>query len=101
MKGTGNMNSTRVLVGIALCVIAGTIVASPLRCVAKERQNPKARPAVTILDRIRANDKDGDGKNSKDAAGSQLQRFFDRVDTNRDGDVDETELKALRVNLTE
>jgi acetyl esterase/lipase len=95
MKGTGNMNSTRVLVGIALCVIAGTIVASPPRCFAQERQKSKARPAVTILDRIRANDKDGDGKISKDEAGGQLQRFFDRVDTNRDGDVDETELKAF------
>ena len=43
-----------------------------------------------------SNDKDGDGKISKDEAPTFLQNFFDNVDTNKDGFLDKAELDAMR-----
>ena len=43
---------------------------------------------------IAEKDTDGDGKLSKDEMGSPWNRFFDRVDTNSDGFVDESEADA-------
>ena len=41
-------------------------------------------------------DQDGDGKISKDEAPEFMQSFFDRVDTNADGFLDESEIQAMR-----
>ena len=45
-----------------------------------------------------SNDKDGDGKISKDEAPSFLQGIFDNVDTNKDGFLDKSESDAMRKN---
>lgn len=45
---------------------------------------------------LTANDKDGDGKISKDEAPAFLQNMFDGVDTNKDGLLDKAELDAMR-----
>lgn len=59
-----------------------------------------ARPIQRILlQRLKANDKNGDGKITKEEASPQLKRAFDRVDTNKDGAIDEAELKTLAERL--
>ena len=42
-------------------------------------------------------DQDGDGKISKDEAPEFMQQFFDRVDANADGFLDETEIQSMRI----
>jgi len=44
-------------------------------------------------------DKDGDGKVSKDEAPSQMQRFFDMIDTNKDGFIDKGESASMRSRM--
>ena len=62
---------------------------------AEQENRGQRRLPGTFAERLKANDKDGDGKISKDEAGEQLKRFFDRVDENGDGFIDEDELKKL------
>ncbi len=42
--------------------------------------------------RLKENDADGDGKISKDEAPENIKRFFDRMDRNRDGFIEESEV---------
>jgi len=58
-------------------------------------QGQQRRPVGEMLDRIKANDKNGDGKITKEEAGDQLKRFFDRIDANADGVIDESELNTF------
>lgn len=58
---------------------------------ASSRQRPTPR---NILDRVKANDKNGDGKITKEEASQMLLRFFDNWDTNGDGVIDQAELDA-------
>ena len=44
--------------------------------------------------RLKASDADGDGKISKDEAPDNIKRFFDRLDKNGDGFIEEGELSA-------
>ena len=46
--------------------------------------------------RLKENDSDGDGKISKDEAPENLKRFFDRLDKNGDGFIEESELSSSR-----
>ena len=41
-------------------------------------------------------DKDGDGRVSRDEAPEGMRTFFDRMDTNDDGFIDQAETDALR-----
>ena len=45
-------------------------------------------------DRLKANDTDGDGKVSKEEAPENYQRFFDRLDKNSDGFIEESEVSG-------
>ena len=45
---------------------------------------------------LMSNDKNGDGKVSRDEAPEFMQTFFDRLDANSDGFVDQTEAEAAR-----
>jgi RND family efflux transporter MFP subunit len=45
---------------------------------------------------LMSNDKDGDGKVSKEEAPEFMKSFFDRLDTNSDGFVDQAEMDAAR-----
>jgi len=45
---------------------------------------------------MKAMDKNGDGKISKDEAEGFLKERFERIDTNGDGFLDETELRQAR-----
>ncbi|MCH2401709.1 MAG: EF-hand domain-containing protein, partial [Pirellulales bacterium] len=44
--------------------------------------------------RLKENDADGDGKISKDEAPDNIKRFFDRLDKNGDGFIEEGELSS-------
>ena len=61
------------------------------------RQQP-ARPNRLIA-RLRASDKDGDGKISKSEVPERLQRLFNRIDANGDGFIDADELDKLADRL--
>lgn len=41
-------------------------------------------------------DKDKDGKVSREEAPEQMQGFFDRLDSNADGAIDQAEVDAMR-----
>ena len=53
-----------------------------------------ARPGGDFVQRLMANDKNGDGKVSKDELPEPMQRMIERVDTNNDGSVDRQEAEA-------
>ena len=46
--------------------------------------------------RLKKNDSDGDGKISKDEAPEHIKRFFDRMDKNKDGVIEESEVGGRR-----
>ena len=46
--------------------------------------------------RLKENDSDGDGKISKDEAPENIKRFFDRMDKNKDGFIEESEVGGGR-----
>ncbi len=46
--------------------------------------------------RLKASDADGDGKISKDEAPDNIKRFFDRMDKNQDGFIEESEVGGSR-----
>ena len=51
---------------------------------------------ASILERIKAHDKNKDGKITRQEASEQFRRrMFDRIDSNGDGVIDEAELKKL------
>ncbi len=61
---------------------------------------PTARPgggafAEQFLARLKEADKNGDKKISKEEAPDRLKENFDRLDSNSDGQLDESELKAM------
>lgn len=57
-----------------------------------ERERPS--PAA-MLERLMANDKDQDGKLSKDEMPERMQRIFKRADANADGFLDQEEIKVV------
>ncbi len=61
----------------------------PLAMVAKPGPDP-----ARIWQRLLMADKDGDGRLSAEEAPERLQRNFERVDTNKDGFVEESEFKS-------
>jgi len=67
--------------------------------------NPTTRPggafAEEFLKRIAAADANGDKKISKEEAPDRIKQNFDRLDSNSDGQLDESELKAMFQRLRE
>ena len=58
------------------------------------------RPSTDeIVARFMGYDENKDGKLSKDEMPAQMQRMFDRLDTNSDGSLDEQELQALAASF--
>ena len=51
-------------------------------------------PGVNIIERIMSNDKDGDGKVTKEELPEPMQRIMQRIDTNQDGAIDKAEAEA-------
>lgn len=57
---------------------------------------PSENPRNVFLDRWKENDKNGDGKVSKDEAPASLQGFFARIDANSNGILEPEEVAAYR-----
>ncbi|MCH8827987.1 MAG: EF-hand domain-containing protein [Planctomycetes bacterium] len=51
--------------------------------------------AAAFIKRLMANDKNKDGKISKEEAPERMQRIFSRIDTNNDGFIDKAEIKKM------
>jgi collagen type III alpha len=47
---------------------------------------------------LKQNDKNGDGKLSKDEAPERMREHFDQIDKNGDGSLDAEELKGMMQN---
>jgi acetyl esterase/lipase len=76
-----------------------TIKVPPAKQKASGEQGRDAPNRRSILARLRAMDKDGDEKVSRDEAQGQLKRNFDRADSNSDGFIDRQELNQLATRL--
>ena len=61
-------------------------------------EQPKGERAHKMHERMKAADKDGDGKISRAEAVAlpRLAKHFDEIDTNKDGFVSKEEMKASR-----
>lgn len=66
---------------------------------AQQKQQAKRMSMPRLLERIKSNDANGDGKITKDEASPQLSRMFGRIDTSGDGVIDEKELTAFGQQL--
>jgi Ca2+-binding EF-hand superfamily protein len=56
-------------------------------------------PGVNLVERILSNDKDGDGKVTRDELPEPMRRIMQRVDTNRDGVIDKAEAEAAAATM--
>jgi len=56
-----------------------------------------ARPGAPadFVDRIMANDKNGDGKIDKEELPERMQRILERADANKDGSLDKSEIEKM------
>jgi Ca2+-binding EF-hand superfamily protein len=61
----------------------------------RPRPAPGGGAPSGLPDRLKELDANGDGKISKEEAPERMKEFFDRFDTNSDGQVDQTELRRL------
>ena len=78
--------------GQALDALLARLRGEPAPAPAGEQQSSGGRG----WSRLKENDSDGDGKISKDEAPENLKRFFDRLDKNGDGFIEESELSSTR-----
>ncbi|HVU86745.1 MAG TPA: EF-hand domain-containing protein [Pirellulales bacterium] len=62
---------------------------------------PAGPDPARIWQRLLMADKDGDGRLSADESPERLQRNFERLDTNKDGFIDESEFKSSIARLRE
>ena len=77
---------------ITVCVTLGILVT----CITQSAFAQPGRPgAGRFIERIKAQDKNRDGKITKQEASGQLLQRFNRIDTNGDGVIDQAELKKL------
>ena len=75
--------------GEALDILVARLRGEPAPAPAEERSS-----GGRGWSRLKENDADGDGKISKDEAPDNIKRFFDRLDKNGDGFIEEGELSA-------
>jgi len=59
---------------------------------------PGGRGPAQLMARIRANDKNHDGKITRDEASPMLKRFFDRIDADRNGAITREEVREFIKN---
>ena len=77
---------------ITVCVTLGILVT----CITQSASAQPGRPgAGRFIERIKAYDKNRDGKITKQEASGQLLQRFNRIDANGDGVIDQAELKKL------
>ena len=84
-------------VALITALLSASIGASAAFAQAPAEQ-PKGERAHKMHERMKAADKDGDGKISRAEAVAlpRLAKHFDEIDTNKDGFVSKEEMKASR-----
>jgi acetyl esterase/lipase len=93
------MRTCILLVGIEIALLCIAMGPQATACFAQEKQSRPRRTPAQMLERIMSNDKNRDGKITRDEATEQLNRFFDRLDTNGDDAIDRDELKSMGEQL--
>jgi hypothetical protein len=83
---------------LAVGACGACLAASALAQPAGRRQSAPGGPpgGAGFAERLKAMDADSDGKISKQEASGRLAQMFSRFDTNADGAIDESEVKAMR-----
>lgn len=89
------MRSIRTACAAALVVAFFTAPAAAQKSKQPDGKSENGSFAEQLIKRIKANDKNGDGKITKQEASGRLKSRFDRFDLNSDGVIDESELKKL------
>ena len=89
------MRSIRTACAAALAVAFFTVPAAAQKSKQPDGKSENGSFAEQLIKRIKANDKNGDGKITKQEASGRLKSRFDRFDLNSDGVIDESELKKL------
>jgi len=89
------MRSIRTACAAALAVAFFTVPAAAQKPKQPDGKSESGSFAEQLIKRIKANDKNGDGKITKQEASGRLKSRFDRFDLNSDGVIDESELKKL------
>ncbi len=62
-------------------------------------RGPGGPGGFDVVERIMSNDKDGDGKVTKEELPEFMQRMLERADTNKDGAIDQEEAKAMAESM--
>ena len=84
-----------------LAATAQTVSAQqPERPQGQQTQRPQGGPA-DFIERIKGFDQNKDGKITKDEMPERMQAMIERLDTNKDGAIDNKELAALKDRLTQ
>lgn len=83
---------------LKICLIALTMSATAALAEAP-KDAPNGERAHKMQERLKAADKNGDGKISREEANASLPKIakhFDEIDTNRDGQITREEMRAFR-----
>ena len=83
---------------LKVCLIAMTLSATAGWAEAP-KDTAKGERARKMHERLKAADKNGDGKISREEANAslpKLARHFDEIDTNKDGQITREEMRAFR-----
>ena len=84
-----------------LAATAQTVSAQPPeRPQGQQAQRPQGGPA-DFIERIKGFDQNNDGKITKDEMPERMQAMIERLDTNKDGSIDNKELAALKDRLAQ
>ena len=84
-----------------LAATAQTVSAQqPERPQGQQAQRPQGGPA-DFIERIKGFDQNNDGKITKDEMPERMQAMIERLDTNKDGAIDNKELAALKDRLAQ
>jgi len=84
-----------------LVATAQTVSAQqPERPQGQQTQRPQGGPA-DFIERIKGFDQNNDGKITKDEMPERMQAMIERLDTNKDGAIDNKELDALKDRLAQ
>ena len=81
-----------------ITVLLSTSIGASAAFAQAPAEQPKGERAHKMHERMKAADKDGDGKISRAEAVAmpRLAKHFDEIDTNKDGFLSKEELKASR-----
>ena len=86
------MRKRLVSIGLSSCLVASWMSAAAM---AQPQGRRPAGRGGNFVERVKAHDKNKDGKITKSEASGRLTQLFDRIDANRDGVIDQGEIKKM------